>query len=79
MTTILMNELKNMSITDLQEIITKCENEIQERKEQERVKLANIFLEAYRALRREGIDIIYYDKYEEIEIGLEEEDAFTFV
>lgn len=62
-------DFSRMEDLEIQEILTKCNDELKRRKNYKKDKLVEAFQIAYENLRKEGIYIYYSGVEEEVEIN----------
>ncbi len=78
MTTEVFKEIKDFSISELENVIALAEEELATRRIAQREKLKADFMTAYDALINEGIEIHYTNPYTEEDIFLNLHDGFSF-
>lgn len=78
MTTEVFKELKDFSISELENIISLAEEELAIRRTAQRTKLKANFMAAYDALVDEGIEIHYTNQYTGEDMFLNRHDCFYF-
>jgi len=78
MTTEIFKEMKDFSVSELEEVIYLAKEELTARRVAQRTKVKTDFLRAYDALTDEGIEIHYMDPSLEEDIHLCRRDCFYF-
>lgn len=79
MTTEVFKEMKDFSVSELEEVISLAKEELNKRYAAHRAKLRENFMAAYSALTDEGIDIRYADPCTGQDIFLSRGDCFYFI
>ena len=78
MTTEVFKELKDFSVSELEEVISLAKEELVTKRAAQRTKLKTDFMTVYDALVKEGIEIHYIDPYLEEDVSLNHRDGFYF-
>ena len=73
-----VNDLRSMSIEELERVSKRIADEMLRRRNEERAKKINAFQRAWNELREAGVHISYCDEYEDDNIHLDLWNGFNF-